>query len=129
MTFSFASHAPRRVGAARACRRELVLDLYTAIVATATNNPRIPQPGFEGLHVYVPSSQRRRILQTSRFDLVEKVRDCRVYERHIASRAPRLVLTFRKSLEPMLESLPPSALDGAVVVPVAWAQGRRSKSR
>lgn len=106
-------------GAARACRRELVVDLYTAIVAAATGNPRIPQPGFDGFRVYVPHSQRRRILQTKRFDLVEKVRRCRVYERYINAHARQLVVTFRKSVEPMLEGLPAAALEDALAV---WSQ-------
>jgi ribonuclease J len=54
-----------------------------------------------------------------RFDLVDKVKDCRVYERYINAHTSHLVLTFRKSLEPMLESLPPAALEGAVAI---WSQ-------
>jgi ribonuclease J len=106
-------------GAARACRRELVVDLYTAVVAAATGNRNIPQPGFDGFRVYVPRSQRRRILRTRRLDLVDKVSACRVYESYINAHAGGLVLTFRKSVEPMLESLPSAALQDAVAV---WSQ-------
>jgi ribonuclease J len=104
--------------ATRKARRELVLDLYTAVIAVATGNPKIPQPGFGSLRVFVPQSQRRRVLESRRFDYVRRVKKCRLYEQHIAARADRLVVTFRKSIEPMLDALP-SALKGAVAI---WSQ-------
>ena len=51
--------------------------------------------------------------------MVDSVKTCRLYERDIVHRAGRLVLTFRRSIDPMLESLPPAALDGAVAI---WSQ-------
>jgi ribonuclease J len=104
--------------ATRKARRELVLDLYTAVIAAATGNPKIPQAGFSGIRVFVPQSQRRRVLESRRFEYVRRVKRCRLYERHIAARAGRLVVTFRKSIEPMLDALP-AALKGAAAI---WSQ-------
>ena len=92
--------------AARRSRRDLVVDLYTSLIARATGNPNIPQAGFDGLRVFVPQSHRVRIKERGAFHLVEEIKGCRIFEREIAARADELVVTFRKSMEPMLAKYP-----------------------
>ena len=105
--------------AARNARRELVVDLYTSLIARATGNPKIPQTGFQGLRVLVPHRDRVRIKERGAFHLVDELRGCRIYEEEIAARADELVVTFRKSIEPMLAAHP-LALKGAVAIWSLW---------
>jgi ribonuclease J len=104
--------------AARRSRRDLVVDLYTSLIARATGNPNIPQAGFDGLRVFVPQSHRVRIKERGAFHLVEEIKGCRIFEREIAVRADELVVTFRKSMEPMLAKYP-AVLKGATAI---WSQ-------
>ena len=105
--------------AARNARRELVVDLYTSLIARATGNPKIPQAGFQGLRVFVPQRDRVRIKERGTFHLVNELGDSRIYKEEIAARADELVVTFRKSLQPMLAAYP-SALKGAVAIWSLW---------
>ena len=105
--------------AARNARRELVVNLYTSLIARATGNPKIPQTGFQGLRVFVPQRHRELIKERGAFHLVDELRGCRIYEEEIAARADELVVTFRKSIEPMLAAHP-LALKGAVAIWSLW---------
>jgi ribonuclease J len=100
-------------------RRELVVDLYTSLIARATGNAKIPQAGFQGLRVFIPQRDRVRIKERGVFHLVDELGDSRIYKEEIAARADELVVTFRKSLQPMLAAYP-SALNGAVVIWSLW---------
>jgi ribonuclease J len=101
--------------AARRARRELVVDLYTSVLARATGNPKIPQAGFQGLRAFVPQRHREVIKERGAFHLVEEIRSCRIYEEELAARADELVVTFRKSIESMLAAHP-LALKGTVAI-------------
>lgn len=50
--------------AAKRSNRHLVLDLYTAAMAEATGNKNIPKPGWDRVLVYVPQSQRVKVLHS-----------------------------------------------------------------
>jgi ribonuclease J len=105
--------------AARNARRELVVDLYTSLIARATGNPKIPQTGFQELRMFVPQRHRELIKERGAFHLVDELRGCRIYEEEIAARTDELVVTFRKSIEPMLAAHP-LALKGAVAIWSLW---------
>ena len=105
--------------AARNARRELVVDLYTSLIARATGNPKIPQAGFQGLRVFVPQHQRKLMEEQGASHLVDELGDCRIYEKEIAARADELVVTLRKSIEPALAKFP-AALKGAVAIWSLW---------
>lgn len=103
---------------ARRAGRELVLDLYGAVVAAATRRETIPQPGFDGLHVFVPHSQRRRVIEAQDFQQVNAVRSQRIFPEHLAERAGDLVLTMRGSMMRDLERA--GATAGAAAVWSMW---------
>lgn len=91
--FSSAQNLDRLVTVFRAARRAgrtLVVDLYTATVAQATGRSSIPQPGFEGLAVYVPQRQRMRVAQTREFERVAEVADIRMFPEDLATDRGRL---------------------------------------
>ncbi len=104
--------------AARRADRELVVDLYTATLATATGCRSIPQVGFDGLRVFVPRSQRVRVLRQRAFERVDRIRSCRIFPDELAARPDHFVLTFRSSMLAELEALEP--LNGARAVWSLW---------
>jgi ribonuclease J len=104
--------------AARRARRELVVDIYTALIAQATGNTNIPQAGFDGLRVFVPHHHRVLIKKQGAFHMLHGIEPCRIFEAEIAARAGELVVTFRKSMESVLARRP-AALKGATAI---WSQ-------
>lgn len=76
---------------ARRSEREFVVDLYGATVAAATR-ASIPQPGFDGLRVYVPQRQRVRVKASGEFERIERIRACRVFAEEIAVEPERFIL-------------------------------------
>jgi ribonuclease J len=118
-TFSSAQNLDRLVTVYRAARRAgrtLVVDLYTAAVAQATGRSSIPQPGFDGLAVYVPRRQRQRVLQTKEFHRVAEIADIRLYPEDLATGRGKLAYLGTSSTA--AELVDAGALrDGAV----AWS--------
>jgi ribonuclease J len=53
--------------------RHLVLDLYGAAVARATESSRIPQPGFDRLKFFVPQAQRVKTKRSGQFERVNLI--------------------------------------------------------
>ena len=100
--------------------RDLVIDLYTAAIASATGNPNIPRPdpAWPRVHVYLPQWQRRRILDRQAFDRVDAVKAQRIYEEHLAAAPGRYVLNFSRSSGGRLADA--GALQGARAVWSLW---------
>jgi ribonuclease J len=116
-----AQNIDRLVTLFRACRqsgRHLVLDLYTASIATATGNMNIPQPGFDNLLVYVPFRQRIQVKESREFDRVGGIKAVRIFPEELAARSQELVLTFRASMMSEIEKA--HCLTGASVVWSMW---------
>jgi ribonuclease J len=116
-----AHNIDRLVTLFRACLqsgRQLVLDLYTASVAAATSNVKIPQAGFENLLVYVPLRQRIQVKESREFQRVSDVKPVRIFPEDLAARANELVLTFRTSMIPEIEKA--RCLNGASAVWSMW---------
>ncbi len=115
--FSSAQNLDRLVTVFRAARRSgrtLVVDLYTATVATATDRPSIPQPGFEGLAVYVPQRQRRLVADSKEFERVAAVADVRMFPEDLATERGKLA--FLGTSSTAAELVDAGGLrDGAVV--------------
>lgn len=125
-------HIDRLVTVYRAARRAgriLVLDLYGATVAAATGRDTIPQSSWKNVRVFVPSAQRRRIIETKRFDLIEAIRPHRIFPEQLAGLGERAVLAMRGSMTRELERA--RCLAGAAAVWSMWpgyldeAPGRR----
>jgi ribonuclease J len=56
--------------------RDFVMDLYTASIAFATENPNIPHPAddWPHVHVYVPRWQRVKVKEASAFARVDQIK-------------------------------------------------------
>lgn len=119
--FSSAQNLDRLVTVFRAARqasRTLVVDLYTATVAQATGRSSIPQPGFEGLAVYVPQRQRASVAQAKEFQRVASVADIRMYPEDLATdRGKFAYLGTSSTAEELVEA---GALHGGAVVWSLW---------
>lgn len=119
--FSSAQNVDRLVTVFRAARRAgrtLVVDLYTATVAQAIGRPTIPQPGWDGLAVYVPSRQRARVAQSKEFQRVAGVADIRMFPEDLATERGRLAyLGTSSTAEELVDA---GALQGGAVVWSLW---------
>lgn len=119
--FSSAQNLDRLVTVFRAARRTgrtLVVDLYTATVATATGRSSIPQPGFAGLAVYVPQRQRVKVAQTKEFERVASVADIRMYPEDLV--ADRNTLAYLGMSSTAHELVDAGALQGGAVAWSLW---------
>jgi ribonuclease J len=84
--------------AAKRCKRQFILDMYTAEVLKATNNPRLPQANWEGIKIYLPNSQRRQIKQNEMFEISDYYRPYRIYPEKLSDEAGHSVMLFRPSM-------------------------------
>lgn len=85
----------------KACRktgRTLVLDMYTAQILRATGNSKLPQADWEGVRVFLPASQRYRIIREQRFDLTDHFKPHRIYPQELTANAGDFVMLFRPSM-------------------------------
>ncbi len=104
--------------AARRSGRTLVLDLYGASLAQATGIDSIPRPGWAGVKVFVPRSQRVRVKEARAFERTAWVKPCRLFPEDLASRSGDLVMTFRGSMARELQTA--DCLDGAAAAWSMW---------
>ncbi|MCA1792802.1 MAG: hypothetical protein LC660_02835, partial [Desulfobacteraceae bacterium] len=106
----------------KACRqtgKTLVLDLYTANILRSLNNPRIPQPGWKQLKVFVPKFQKIKIKEKRMFDFVREFSSCRIYPEEIEQMAPELVLLFRPSMVRDFDKFP--SLGKSILIYSLWS--------
>jgi len=111
----------RLVTVFRACKRsgrQLILDMYTAHVLAATENPRLPQADWDGIRVFLPHFQKLRIKRDRRFDVAAMYRPHRIYPEDLAKAAPDSVMLFRPSLRSDVERA--DCLDGACLIYSMW---------
>jgi ribonuclease J len=104
--------------AARKTGRTLVIDLYGATIAAATGLRTIPQPASHDVRVWVPHSQRRRVIEAQAYDRMNALRAHRIFPEQLRDQATGLVLTMRSSMTKELERA--DCLDGAVAVWSMW---------
>ena len=105
----------------RACKRtdrQLIIDMYTAQVLRATGNDRVPQADWEDIRVFLPSSQKRRIVRARAFDLANRYRPHRIFSESLPEVAPRSVILFRPSM--MLDLERAHCLTGACIISSIW---------
>jgi len=84
--------------ACRGAKRTLVLDMYTAQVLRAIGNSNLPQAEWDGVKVFLPGSQRYRIIKEERFDLADHFKPYRVYPEQLVAEAQSHVMLFRPSM-------------------------------
>lgn len=104
--------------AANRAGRGMILDMYTAHVLRATENPRLPQADWDGVRVFLPRSQKVRIKRLKAFDVSEQYRGSRIYPEELAGVAHSSVMLFRPSLIPDLEEA--ACLEGARLFYSMW---------
>ncbi len=104
--------------AAKRSGRQLILDMYTAHILAATENPRLPQADWPETRVYLPWSQKQRIIKDKSFEIADRYKLDRIYPEHLAGAAARSVMLFRPSMRIDLERA--RCLDGACLVYSMW---------
>lgn len=105
----------------RACRRsgrELVIDLYAASIAHATGRDTIPQADWDGVRVYLPRSQKSKVIREKAFERTDKLKAHRIYPEELAARRGELVMMFRASMARELDQ--PELLRQAAIVWSMW---------
>jgi ribonuclease J len=106
--------------AARRSGRTLVVDLYAASIAAATENANIPRPGPEwpDVRVYVPHSQRVTVKKKEAFERVAAIKPYRLFEEDLAAHPERFAVMCNLSTLQRLDGA--GALSGAALVWSLW---------
>ena len=91
--------------ACRRAKRQLIIDVYTAHMLRATGNEHIPQAGWQDIRIFLPKSQKSRILRDKSFELVNPLKPNRIYPEDIATEADRSVMLFRPSMMRDLDAI------------------------
>lgn len=122
LTFYSPQNVDRLVTLYRATKRAgrvFVVDLYTAAVGAATGRDTSPQAGWEGVRVYLPRAQRRRVIDAQAFERTGAVRAERIYPAELRDRRAEIVLSCRGSM--LAELGEAGCLEGAVAIWSMWA--------
>ncbi len=85
----------------RACKqsqRQMIIDLYTAEILRATENPHIPQGDWPGVRVFIPQWQRRLVKRNQLFNLLEIYKKNRIFPEELREIAAHATLLFRPSM-------------------------------
>jgi ribonuclease J len=104
--------------AAKRSNRQFIMDMYTAHILAATGNPHLPQADWPETRVFLPRSQRQRILQDKSFDIANRYKAGRIYPEQLAGAASTSVMLFRPSMRVDLENA--NCLAGACLVYSMW---------
>ncbi len=90
----------------RACKqsqRQLIIDLYTAEILRATENPHIPQGDWPGVRVFIPQWQRWLVKSKQLFHLIERYKKNRIFPEELREIAAHVTMLFRPSMATDLE--------------------------
>jgi ribonuclease J len=112
----------RLVTVVRACiksQRAFIIDMYTAHVLRATGNRRLPQAHWDCIKVFLPTSQKLRIITEEAFEVSQSYRAWRIYPRELATATSRSVMLFRASMIQDLEKA--KCLAGARLIYSLWS--------
>ena len=104
--------------AAKRSKRQFIIDMYTAHILKATGNSRIPQADWDGIRVFLPEFQKRRIKRLHNFKVSDQYKSFRIYPEHLAEVAGRSVMLFRPNMQIDVEEA--GCLDGACLVYSMW---------
>lgn len=91
----------RLVTVFKACKkssRTLILDMYTAEILRATENPKLPQATWDGIKVFLPESQKRQIKRKQLFSITDRHARSRIYPEKLSKAASKAVMLFRPSM-------------------------------
>jgi ribonuclease J len=104
--------------AAKRSNRQLILDMYTAHILKVIGNKNLPQAEWDGVRVFLPEFQRRRIKRKKEFELAAGYKPYRIYPEHLAAAAKDSVMLFRPSMQIDMEQA--NCLEGACLVYSMW---------
>lgn len=104
--------------AAKRSGRQFIMDMYTAHILAATENPRLPQSDWTETRVFLPWSQKQRIKMDRSFEIANRYKLDRIYPEQLAGAAAKSVMLFRPSMRIDLEKA--DCLDGACLVYSMW---------
>ena len=104
--------------ATRRAGRRFIADVYTACILDGLKLASLPSPRNSDIRVFLPNAQKRRIMRTQRFDLVEPYRQQRIYPSQIATNPERWVMMFRSSMIRDAETI--GALDNGKLIYSLW---------
>ncbi len=79
-------------------KRQFIVDMYTAEILRATGNQRLPQASWEQLRVFLPASQKWRIISNKAFEVAERYRSSRIFPDQLFEAASQSVMLFRPSM-------------------------------
>ena len=98
--------------------RTFVIDAYLANLIRGLGLHSLPDPASdERIRVFLPTSQKRMIVASGRFDLIEPFRQRRIFSEEIADNPGRFAMLFRTS---MARDLPSLDLAGGSVIYWLW---------
>jgi ribonuclease J len=104
--------------ACKAANRQFIIDLYTAEILRATGNPSLPQGHWEDIRVFLPKSQKYRVIEQKLFDISNQYRNNRIYPENLSREASQSVMLFRPSMSKDLDAT--GCLNGASLVYSIW---------
>ena len=104
--------------AAKRTGRVLLIDLYTAVVLEATGRDTIPQPGWDGVRLYIPHSQRVHIKKNELFDDLARHKANRIFAEDLSGLRERAVMLFRPMM--MRDRGVEAVLEGAGLTYSMW---------
>ena len=100
--------------------RQLILDMYTAEIMRAIGDADLPKPGQNGVTVYLPQSQRTRIIDEGLVDeIIGPYYPHRIYKKALVEAASRSVMIFRPSMLRDLQR--EQCLAGATLISSVWS--------
>jgi len=105
----------------RACKRTgrtFIVDMYTAHILAATENRNVPQKDWPDVRIFLPSSQKRQIINKGAFEVAKEYRPYRIFPEQLAAAAPTSVMLFRPSMIRDVDKA--DCLAGALLVYSMW---------
>lgn len=81
-----------------ASKRQLIMDVYTAEMLRATDNPRLPQAEWNGIKVFLPTSQWLRLQKEETSEISDSYLPYRISSKALARVASQSVMLFRPSI-------------------------------
>lgn len=100
-------------------KRNLILDLYTAEIIKAARDESLPKPDHEQVFVFLPYSQKAKIMREEAFHISNPYYPHRIYWEQLAEVADRSVMIFRPSMLRDLERA--KCLIGASLISSVWS--------
>ena len=121
LIWSSAQNIDRLVTVYKACRktnRLLIIDMYTASILKAIENPNLPQPGWKQLKIFLPWHQKKNIKDRKLFDFAKSFSSHRIYSEQLETVSKKAVMLFRPSMAKDLEKA--SCLKNASLIYSLW---------